>query len=85
MGLSIGTRSLGSRAEIGQRYGGGRRATGGNHYRNVIARMGPGFVGRVLGAVAQGTLSELGAARLLGVRVQGLGPLRNELRGGEGG
>ena len=72
-----------AREEIRARWGGGGRATGGNHYRNVVVRMGPGFVGRVLGAVAQGSVSELGAARLLGVRVDGLGPLRRELQGAD--
>ena len=69
------------RAEIRQRGGSGGKAKGGNHYRNVVVRMGPGFVAKVLGAVTQGTVSELGAARLLNVRVDGLGPLRRELQG----
>lgn len=72
-----------ARAEIRERHGTSGRASGGNHYRNVVARMGPGFVGRVLGAVGQGAVSELGAARLLGVRVEGLGPLRKELQGAD--
>jgi Zn-dependent peptidase ImmA (M78 family)/transcriptional regulator with XRE-family HTH domain len=69
------------REEIRER-GGGRRSKGGDHYRNVVARMGPGFVTRVLGAVSEGTVSELAAARLLGVRVVGLPSLRKEVRGG---
>lgn len=69
-----------AREEISGRAG-GHRALGGNHYRNVVARMGPGFVGRVLGAVTQGALSELAAARLLGVRVVGLPSLRKEIGG----
>jgi Zn-dependent peptidase ImmA (M78 family) len=73
-----------AREEIRGR-GGGKRSTGGNHYRNVVVRMGPGYVGRVLTAVAQGALSELSAARLLGVRVVGLPSLQKELRGGAGG
>lgn len=72
-----------ARDEIRRRRGAPVRAKGGNHYRNVVVRMGPGFVGRVLGAVSQGALSELGAARLLGVRVEGLLPLRKELQGSD--
>lgn len=74
-----------ARTEIRERRGESGRAKGGNHYRNVVVRMGPGFVGRVLAAVGQGAVSELGAARLLGVRVEGLGPLRKELQGADAG
>lgn len=71
------------RDEIRERHRPYAKASAGNHYRNVVVRMGPGFVARVLGAVTQGTVSELGAARLLGVRVDGLAPLRKELQGAD--
>jgi hypothetical protein len=68
-----------------RRRGGPRRATGGNHYRNVIARLGPGLVGRALAAVDEGAVTDLAASRLLGVRVPSLGSLRKELSGAPGG
>ena len=68
------------RAEIAERATGGGRAGGGNFYRNVIARMGPRFVGRVLDAVGESAISDLAAARLLNVRVERLEALRSELR-----
>jgi Zn-dependent peptidase ImmA (M78 family) len=55
------------------------RSKGGNHYRNVVVRSGPGFVRRVLDAVDHGNLSALGASRVLGVRVGHLEGLRREL------
>jgi Zn-dependent peptidase ImmA (M78 family)/transcriptional regulator with XRE-family HTH domain len=61
------------------------RSRGGNFYRNVVVRSGPGFVRRVLDGVDQGGLSPLGAARVLGVRVGQLEGLRGELRSGRGG
>ena len=61
----------------------GARPAGGNHYRNVIARMGPGFVGRVLDAVGQSAVSELTGARILGVRVEAFDRLRRELTGAD--
>lgn len=67
------------RGEIRSRGGGGLRAKGGNFYRNVIARMGPRFVGRILDAVGQAAISDLAAARVLGVRVERLDSLRREL------
>lgn len=69
------------RAAIRERAGGGGRATGGNFYRNVIARMGPRFVGRVLDAVSESAISELAASRVLGVRVERFETLRRELGG----
>jgi transcriptional regulator with XRE-family HTH domain len=69
------------RNEIRRRGGSGGRATGGNFYRNVIARMGPGFVGRVLDGLGQSAISELTAARILGVRVERFDSLRKELGG----
>jgi Zn-dependent peptidase ImmA (M78 family) len=68
-----------------RRRGRPRKPKGGNHYRNVIARLGPGLVGRALAAVEEGAVSDLGAARLLGVRVPSLGTLRRELTGAPGG
>jgi Zn-dependent peptidase ImmA (M78 family) len=62
-----------------------RKPRGGNHYRNVIARLGPGLVSRALAAVDEGALSDLAAARLLGVRVPSLGSLRDELSRAPGG
>jgi Zn-dependent peptidase ImmA (M78 family) len=61
------------------------RSRGGNFYRNVVVRSGPGFVRRVLDGVNQGGLSPLGAARVLGVRVGQLDGLRSELRSGRDG
>ncbi len=61
----------------------GARPSGGNHYRNIIARMGPGFVGRVLDAVGQSAVSELAGARILGVRVEAFDRLRRELTGAD--
>ena len=70
------------REEISRRvYRPGR---GGDHYRNVIARLGPGFVSRVLTAVRESAISELAAARLLGVRVDGLSAVREQLGGSAG-
>ena len=62
-----------------------KKPSGGNHYRNVIARLGPGLVSRALAAVDEGAMSDLAAARLLGVRVPKLGSLRDELTGAPGG
>jgi Zn-dependent peptidase ImmA (M78 family) len=59
--------------------GGPRGASGGDAYRNVVARLGPGFVRRILGAVDQSAMSELAAARVLGVRVGTFARLRNEV------
>jgi Zn-dependent peptidase ImmA (M78 family) len=64
--------------------GGPKKPKGGNHYRNVIARYGPGLVDRTLTAVNEGAISDLAAARLLGVRVPAFGRLRDELSGGSG-
>jgi Zn-dependent peptidase ImmA (M78 family)/transcriptional regulator with XRE-family HTH domain len=70
------------RAAIRRRGGnGGGRASGGNFYRNVVARMGPGFVRRVLDGVSQNAISELSAARVLGVRVGRFESLRDEVGG----
>jgi Zn-dependent peptidase ImmA (M78 family) len=69
------------RAAIHERAGVGGRATGGNFYRNVIVRMGPRFVGRVLDAVSESAISELTASRVLGVRVERFETLRKELGG----
>lgn len=69
------------RAAIHERAGTGGRASGGNFYRNVIARMGPRFVGRVLDGVGQSAISELAASRVLGVRVERFESLRQELGG----
>ena len=68
-----------ARAEIRNRGGSGSRAQGGNYYRNVIARMGPRLVGRILDAVGQAAISDLAAARVLGVRVERLESVRREL------
>lgn len=68
-----------ARREIRRRRGEGGRASGGDHYRNVVARMGPRFVGRVLDAANENLISELAAARLLGVRVGSFDALRREL------
>jgi Zn-dependent peptidase ImmA (M78 family) len=62
-----------------------KKSRGGNHYRNVIARLGPGLVSRALAAVDEGAVSDLTAARLLGVRVPALRSLRDELTGAPGG
>ena len=69
------------RAEIRERGGRGSRASGGTHYRNIVARLGPQFVTRVLGAVETSAMSELAAARLLGIRVERFDELRRELSG----
>jgi Zn-dependent peptidase ImmA (M78 family) len=54
---------------------------GGNYYRNVITRFGAGVVARALSAVDEGAVSDLAAARLLGVRVAAFNGLREELTG----
>lgn len=68
------------RRAIKGRGRGGRGAGGGNYYRNVVARMGPRFVTRVMAAVNENVISELAAARLLGIRVDRFDALRQELR-----
>lgn len=68
------------RRSIRQRGGAGGRASGGNYYRNVVARMGPRLVKRVLTAVDANAMSELAGARLLGIRVERYDALRRELR-----
>jgi len=74
-----------SRAEIRRRAGErAERPGGGNFYRNVVVRMGPRFVGRVLEAVDTSALSAIGASRVLGVRVGHLEDLRAELKGSSG-
>jgi transcriptional regulator with XRE-family HTH domain len=67
------------RRQIHSRGGQGSHATGGNFYRNVVVRMGPRLVSRVLGAVDESVISELSAARLLGIRVERFDALRREL------
>jgi hypothetical protein len=62
-----------------RRRGGPRSPAGGNYYRNVVTRLGPGFTSRVLNAVDQGLMSDLAAARVLGTRIAALDGLRNEL------
>jgi Zn-dependent peptidase ImmA (M78 family) len=54
---------------------------GGNYYRNVIVRMGPRFVSRVLEAASQSAISELAASRLLNVKVDNFDNLRREVQG----
>jgi hypothetical protein len=67
------------RQQIRRRGGARSKATGGNFYRNVVARMGPRLVSRVLAAVDESAISELAAARLLGIRVERFDELRREL------
>lgn len=68
-----------ARNAIRDRAGHGERASGGNYYRNVVVRMGPRFVSRVLDAVSQSAISELSASRMLRVRVDNFDALRREV------
>lgn len=70
-------------AAIKERATGGVKPGGGDYYRNVVARLGPGLVGRVLAGLDQGVLSHLAASRLLGVRVEKFGEIRKTLRGAD--
>ena len=61
-------RSTRCEARIGKRGRPREPGGGGNYYRNVVARFGPGLTGRILSAVDQGVLSDLAAARVLDTR-----------------
>lgn len=54
---------------------------GGNYYQNVLARLGRGLTKRALEAVEIGAMSPLAAARLMGVRVEKLGEIRQKVWG----
>lgn len=77
-----GTLRLASRAEIDELRralrvrGPGRRSSGGDHYGNVVARLGRGFTRLVFSALDADAITSAGAAALLGTKVDGFPKLR---------
>lgn len=59
--------------------GAGRGGGGGNHYGNVLARLGRGFTRLVFEALDADAITMAGAAALLGTKVDGFGKLRDRL------
>jgi Zn-dependent peptidase ImmA (M78 family) len=55
------------------------RSGGGHYYRTEVARLGPSFIRLVFSAVEAQALTYPAAARLLGVKVNNFGKLRDEL------
>ena len=59
--------------------GTGRDGGGGNHYGNVVARLGRGFTRLVFEALDADAITMAGAATLLGTKVDGFAKVRDRL------